>query len=154
MTITNVTRTARLYMRAELLTVQIRLRSEARRLVLVGFAGFLAVLGVGLINLALYAALQSIWGPVWTPLALGGLDIVLAAIALVAAALQKPGPELAMAEEMRTLAGNALEEQVHAGVPGASLLGGLTGDTSAARLLIPVVTTIIGALRKRKEAKG
>ena len=30
-----------------------------------------------LVNVAFYAALVSVWGPVWTPLALGGADLAL-----------------------------------------------------------------------------
>ena len=154
MSIATIARTARLYLRAEMLAAQIRLRTESHRLMLVGLAAILAVLGVGLVNLAVYAALKSVWGPVWTPLALGGADLLLAVIALIAAALKKPGPELKVAEEMRELAGAALEEQMQGGFTPTSLLGGLAGgDTSTARLLIPMITTIIGALRRRKETK-
>jgi len=154
MSIATIARTARLYMRAEMLAAQIRLRTEAHRLMLVGLAVVLVALGVGLINLAVYGALKSVWGPVWTPLALGAGDLMLAIIALTAAALKKPGPELQVAEEMRELAGAALEEQMQGGLTPAGLLGGLAGgDTSTARLLVPMITTIIGALRKRKETK-
>ena len=90
---------------------------------------------------------------VWTPLALGLIDMAVAAIALIAAAMQKPGPELEVAEEMRTLAGTALEEQFHSGVSVGGLAGNLVGgDATAARLLIPVITTIVGALRRRKDS--
>ena len=153
MNMSNIARTARLYLRAEMMVAQIRMRSEGRRMALVGLALFLVVLGFGLLNIAFYAAIVSVWGPVWTPLALGLIDMAVAAIALIAAAMQKPGPELEVAEEMRTLAGTALEEQFHSGVSVGGLAGNLVGgDATAARLLIPVITTIVGALRRRKDS--
>lgn len=154
MSVTNIARTARLYLRAELLAARIRMRAETQRIMLLGLAGALAVLGLVLINVAFYAALVSVWGPVWTPLALGGADIALAVIAIVAAALQKPGPELQVAEDMKTLAGAALEEQLQSGFSVQGLMGGLGSGSSGARLLIPLITTLIGIMKKRKDAKG
>lgn len=70
------------------------------------------------------------------------------------AVLRKPGPELAVAEDMRSLAGTALEEQFQAGIPGANMLAGLTSgsDNTTLRLLVPIATTLIGAVRRRKAA--
>jgi hypothetical protein len=154
MSIANVTRAGRTYLRAEMLVARIRMRAEAQRLLLTAMAAVLGLMGLCFINIALYAALSAQWGPVWTPLALGVLDIVLAAAALVIAAARKPGPELAIAEEMKAMAGAAVEEQAQAGIGAASLIGGLTGGESSARLLIPLVTSLIGAIRRRKQAQG
>ncbi len=152
MSIANVTRAGRAYLRAEMLVARIRMRAEAQRLLLTAMAAVLGLMGLAFINIALYAALSTAWGPIWTPLALGLLDIALAVLALAAAASRTPGPELALAEEMKAMAGVALEEQVQAGFGAASLLGGLAGGESSARLLVPLVTTLIGALRRRKQA--
>ncbi|MCB1431777.1 MAG: hypothetical protein KDK75_04860, partial [Alphaproteobacteria bacterium] len=96
----------------------------------------------------------SVWGPVWTPLALGGADLALAIIAIVAAALQRPGPELQVAEDMKALAAAELEEQLQGGFTMQGLMGGLGGaGASNARLIIPLVTSLISILKKRKEAK-
>jgi hypothetical protein len=154
MSLTNITRAARVYIRAELMVARIRMRSETQRLMFLGVAVGLAFLGLILINVALYAALLSLWGPVWTPLALGVADLVLAVLAVVAAALQKPGPELAAAEEMRSLASATLEEQMQGGLSVPGLMGQLAGDSSTARLLVPLVTTLIGVLKKRKAKEG
>jgi len=154
MSVNNIARTARLYLRAEFLAARIRLRSETQRILLLGLAGALAVLGLVLVNVAFYAALVSVWGPVWTPLALGGADLALAIIAIVAAALQRPGPELQVAEDMKALAAAELEEQLQGGFTMQGLMSGLGGaGASNARLIIPLVTSLISILKKRKEAK-
>lgn len=154
MSIAQVTRAGRAYLRAELLVARIRMRAEAQRLMLTAMAAVLGLMGLGFINIALYAALVAAWGPVWILLALGLLDLGLAAAAFIVAALRKPGPELALAEEVKTMAGEALEEQAQAGFGAASLIGGLAGGDSTARMLVPLVTTLIGALRKRRQTQG
>ena len=64
------------------------------------------------------------------------------------AASAKPGPELAMAEDLRKAAAAALEEDFHSG----QSLGAFAGESNAARLLIPTIGLIIGALRRKKPA--
>ena len=70
------------------------------------------------------------------------------------AALPKPGPELGLAEDMRCPAGTALEDQFQTGIPDANLLAGLASgsDNVTLRPLVPIATTLIGAVRKRKAA--
>lgn len=154
MTLANLTRAGRAYLRAELLVARIRMRAEARRLLLTAMAAVLGLMGLGFINIALYAALSAQWGPVWTPLALGIIDITLAIVALLIAASRKPGADLALAEEIKAMAGTALEEQAQAGFGAASLIGGLAGGEGPARLLIPLLTSLIRAIRRRKPVQG
>ncbi len=155
MSLVTIARAARAYLHAELLAARIGMRAETRRIMLLALATVLALMALAFLNIGLYAALLSLWGPVRTPLALAILDLALAGLALAAAALAKPGPELAMAEEVKALSGAALEEQLAQGLPAFNPLGGMAqGDNSTARLLIPLATTLVGMLRKRKEAKG
>lgn len=157
MNIPAIVRSARLYVKVELLIAQIRLRNEVRRIALIAFAAVLALLGIGLINMALFAALESLWGPVWTPLALGLFDFALAGLALLVAATRHPGPELAMAEDMRDMTAATLEREIQVTLPsGGSLLGAIAGggNSTAARVLVPVVGTIIAAMRRRKDEGG
>lgn len=148
MSLANVTHAARVYARAEMLTARIRLEASARRIIAVAVAVFLALIGLVFVNIALYAAMLAAWGPVWTPLSLALLDFALAGVAVGFAALSGPGRELVLAEEMKTVAGEALEEQVQAVIPGAGLMG-MAGDSASLRLLVPLVTTIAGLLRRK-----
>ena len=152
MNIQNLSRHARLLVRSELLAVQAKLAFAMRRSVLTLLALMLAGLGLVFVNIGLFAFLTPLWGPVWTPMGLGLINIGLAAVALIIAAMMKPGAELALAEELRNVAGEALEAEFRS----APLMGTLTGglDRSAmAGLLLPAITSIIGALAKRRAAK-
>jgi hypothetical protein len=153
MSLVTLAKAGKAYLRAEMLASRIRMRTEARRLMLLGLATVLALMALAFLNIGLYAALLNLWGPVWTPLSLAALDLLLALIAIVAAAMTRPGPELDMAEEVKALSGAALEDQLAQGIPALNLLGSVAhGDSSTARLLIPLATTLVGILRKRKEA--
>jgi hypothetical protein len=148
MNLQSLARNARLYARAEGLVAEIRLRLLARKLVFSVLAVAIALLGLVFVNIALFNYLESTWGPVWTPLALGLVNFALAVPVLLIAASAKPGPELAMAEDLRKAAAAALEEDFHSG----QSLGGFAGESNAARLLIPTIGLIIGALRRKKPA--
>lgn len=148
MNLQSLARNARLYARAEGLVAEIRLRLLVRKLVLSVLAVAVSLLGLVFINIALFNYLVSAWGPVWTPLALGLVNFALAFPVLLIAASAKPGPELAMAEHLRKAAAAALEEDFH----GGQGLGSLAGESNAARLLIPTIGLIIGALRRKKPA--
>jgi hypothetical protein len=152
MNLQSLARNARLYARAEGLVAEIRLRLLARKLVLSVLAVAISLLGLVFVNLALFNYLETAWGPVWTPLALGLANLALAVPVLLFASTAKPSPELAMAEDLRKAAAAALEADFHTGQNLADSLGGLTGESNAARLLIPTIGFIISALRRKKPA--
>ena len=148
----SLARNARLYARAEGLVAEIRLRLLARKLVLSVLAMAIALLGLVFLNIGLFNYLGSAWGPVWTPLALGLANLALAVPVLLFASTAKPSPELAMAEDLRKAAAAAVEADFHTGQSLAGSLGGLAGESNAARLLIPTIGLIISALRRKKPA--
>lgn len=155
MSIQTITRAIRLSIRSEALVAEIRLLTYARKVMLASLAFLAALIGFAFINLALFEYLQSLWGPVATPLAIGLGNIAFAALILLAAKLVKPGPELAMAEEIRSLSGRALEAEFQPGQAATGVLGALTNanDASMVRLLVPTVISIINAMRRSKEAQ-
>jgi hypothetical protein len=155
MNVQTIVRQARLYVRAETLIAEVRFRIYLRKIALATVALSVALLGFVMLNIAMFAYLQSLWGPVWTPLALGLADLTLAAIAIAAAFATKPGPELALAEELRKSSAASLEAGFQAGGEAQGILGTLAGrsiETQAASLLIPAISSIISALRRRKKS--
>jgi hypothetical protein len=154
MNVQTIIRHARLYVRAETLVAEIRLRVHLRKMALAMTALAVALLGLVMLNVAMFEFLQSLWGPIWTPLALGLANFAIAAIAIAVAAATKPGPELALAEELRKTSTAGLEAGFQSAGGDAGLLGILTGrsiETHAASLLIPAISSIIAAMRRRKK---
>jgi hypothetical protein len=155
MNVQTVVRQARLYVRAETLIAEIRFRIYLRKIALATVALSVALLGLVMLNIAMFTYLQSLWGPVWTPLALGLANLALAIIAMVAAIAAKPGPELALAEELCKSSSAGLEAGFQSGGEAQGILGTLTGrsmEAQAANLLIPAISSIISALRRRKKS--
>jgi hypothetical protein len=148
----SLARSARLYARAEALVAEIRFRLFFRKLALSVLATGIALLGLVLLNLGLFKLLETAWGPVWTPLILGLANLVLAVLLLLLASFTKPGPELAMTEDLRKATAAALEAEFAVGQSGAGDWSGNTGTSNAAQLLVPTLALIIGALRRKKPA--
>ena len=150
MNIHSLAKNSQLYFRAEILVAEIKLRFYFRKLALAVLAVAVALIGMALLNLSLFRALDASWGPIWTPLILGLANFALAIIAILIAVAMKPGPELAMAEDLRKLSATAVEADFQGGQVLGGLLGGNSFETGAARLLIPALASIIGALRRKK----
>jgi len=157
MNVQALARNFRLYMRATSLAAEIRLRLQLRKTVLAVLALAMAVAGLVMIDLAAFRALETAWGPLWTPLALGLANLALAAALGLAILAVKPGRELVAANDLRQMAYNAMEADLRSVQEGSGLLSGLLGGSTemqAARLLIPVISTIIGALRLRRKPES
>lgn len=146
MNIHSFAKNTQLYVRSEALVAEIKLRVYFRKLGLAVFAGAVALLGLTLLNISLFRALETAWGPIWTPLFLGLGNFALAVIALLIAATAKPGPELAMAEDLRKLSAKAVEADLQS----TQSVGGGLIEAGAARLLIPALASIIGTMRRKK----
>lgn len=149
MNFNNLSRHIRLIVRGELLLLQAKLAFALKRSAFVGFALLFAGLGLVFLNIGVYAWLLPVWGAVWTPAGLGLINLALAAAALVIAAVVKPGPDMALAEEIRNMAAESIETEVRS----APLMGGLGGG-SMAGLVLPAISTIIGAMARRRKDKA
>lgn len=152
MNLNNLSRHIRLIIRGELLLVQAKMAFAMRRSVFVAFALLFAGLGLVFLNMGLFAWLSPLWGPVWTPVGLGLINVALAAAALALAAFMKPGPEMALAEEIRNMAAESIETEIRA----TPLMGSLVGAerTAVAGLILPAITAIIGSLARRRREKA
>jgi hypothetical protein len=64
MNIQSLAKNTQLYVRAEVLVAEIKLRLYFRKLALAVFAVAVALLGLALLNLSLFHALEAAWGPI------------------------------------------------------------------------------------------
>lgn len=152
MNLQKLSRDVKLVVRGEMLVVQAKLAFAMRRSLFAALALIFAGLGIVFVNIGLFAFLSPIWGPVWTPVGLGLINMALALAAIGYAAVMKPGPELALAEEIRNMAGSEIETEVRSASLSGMLGAGI--DRPAAALLVPAVTAIVGALARRRRAKS
>lgn len=152
MSFNNLSRHIRLIIRGEMLMLQAKLAFTLRRSVVVVLALLFAGLGLVFVNMGLFAWLSPIWGPVWTPAGLGLINVALAGVALAIALFMKPGPEMALAEEIRNMAADSIETEIRS-APLMGTLGGLE-RSAVSSLVLPAVSSIIGALARRRKEKA
>jgi hypothetical protein len=88
-----------------------------------------------------------------TPLAIGIADLLLAGVASIMAIRARPGAELAVAEEMRKAVTAELDADLRSVSQVQNLLSGSL-EARTAQLLIPAISAIIGALRKKRQARS
>ena len=152
MSLNNLSRHIRLIVRGEMLMVQAKVAFAMRRSAFIALALLFAALGLVFLNMGLFAWLSPIWGPVWTPAGLGLINVSLAALALALAFALKPGPEMALAEEIRNMAAESIETEIRS----TPLMGGLVGGerSAVAGLVLPAITAIIAGLAKRRREKA
>lgn len=147
MNIAPLVRNARIYVRAEIIAAEARLTARLRQTGWMAVAIALVVIGLVLADIALFAALTPLLGPVGAPAVLALANFALAAMVFAAALTMRPGPELDLAEDLRRSAAAAIEDEVRsrAGGVGSRLL-----SAGAAQLFVPTLSTVIGALKRRK----
>lgn len=154
--------------KVESLIARTRLSLVARRFVLLALAGLIAVFGLGMADLAGFFQLQTTLGSVWAAAIVALADFLIAGAIALYAASAKPGPEMQLAMEVRTLAINSLQDDARELEAGAKALSQqirevkdtISGfvsspfDAAAQRLLLPAVIGIIKGLRARHSKTG
>lgn len=154
MSVHTIVRILRLYLRSELLVGEIQLKVLARKIALLTFAALIVLMALVFLNIAAYQLLLASWGPIKAPFILAIANIFLAIILVIVAASTKPGPDLAAARELRDLTSATLESELKSN-PAAAALGSISGINGftgwdSARFLVPIISTIIRSLRRRK----
>ncbi|MCY0147224.1 hypothetical protein OEG84_05730 [Hoeflea sp. G2-23] len=154
MSIHSTVRILRLYLRSELLVGEIRLKVQVRKLTLMFFAALIVLMALVFLNIAAYQLLLANWGPIKAPFILAVANMLLAIILVVIATSTRPGPDLAAARELRDLTSATLETELKSN-PAAAALGSMAGINGlngwdSARFLVPIISTIIRSLRRRK----
>lgn len=133
--------------RADTLIATIWLTAAAKRGVLLALAALIAALGVGMLDVAAYFAIEPHVGAVWAAASVAGVDFVIAALLALAALLIRPGRDLELALELR---GNAVEQ--------LTSLAANPMDLAGQALMGPLTSMLLRALRsaagRAPKAKG
>ena len=152
--------------RAEKAILRINLQTFAKQAVLFAVGIILILLAVAMLNVAIYVALSEHYGPVAGALVVSAINGVLAVILMVVANRTKPGPEAAMAKEIRDLAVteiNADVEEIRQNLNDVKddlkgirsgfggLLGGGGGSSFGLLNLGHLLDLLISSLRKSKK---
>ncbi len=162
-----IIRNLRVLWRAESIVAEVRMRQMVARVGLRTAAVALGLFGVMMGNLAVFFALQQVWGPIWAAATIGGLNIAVALLLFLVAAKMHAGRDLDVALEVRDLALRELEtdaQALQAQITGIGdeirgmkqTLGDVIRhplDAALPQLLVPLAGAVIKALRRSTAAK-
>lgn len=156
MDIDGIVRNLRVLVRANTITAGIHGRQLATRTGLTAFAALVGAFGVVMLGIALFFALETIWGSVWAAVAVGGLNVALAAVLVAIAARVRPGREMELAAEVRDAALDSLVGSVReAGSEVSAIAHAIRhplDSAAVASLATPLVSVLLKAARKEKAA--
>jgi predicted membrane-bound spermidine synthase len=154
----HLARSLKVAWRSERLLIANEFRLTLQKVQLSALAGLVAILGLVMINLAVFFALVPQIGQPLAALCVGAGDLVLAIVLIVRAGSLKPAPEVEMIKEVRAMAFadieeelslaeaevKALKSEVHAFVrnPVDTLLSGAVG---------PMVEAVFRGIASRKK---
>lgn len=147
-----VFRHLRILWRVEATIAEARLHLTLRRAVLYAFAGLIAVFGLGMLNVAVFFAFASHWGPIWAAVFAACGDFVLALAVAGLALGTRSGTHINNALELRQAALDGIDGEL-SGLrdPLAWLGGGRNAiDKALPAVVVPLLTAIIRTLRKAK----
>jgi hypothetical protein len=101
----------RILARAEMALARIKVQRTGFQAALFAVAALFALVGLALLNLAAYHALVPRLGPALAALAVGGVNLLLAAIAVIVALKARPGrADEELAKEIRDLASDEIKK--------------------------------------------
>lgn len=152
-------------LRAERAILRINLQTVAKQIILYAVGIVLILLAVAALNVAIYVTLSETYGRGAGAFIVSAINAILAVFIMIVANRTKPGPEIAMATEIRDLAVSEINtdvenvrqnlneiktdvEQIRSGFSG--LLGGGGGSSFGLLNFAPLLDLLISSLRKSK----
>jgi len=150
----NIVRNLRVLWRADSIIAETKLRQFAARSGLLAVAALITVFGLIMLDMAVYFALDPIWGRVWAALVVGIANIILAAVLVFAALRIQPGREIELAGEIHQVAIDALAAEAKSAEAEIANLTRLVKhpfDSALPGLIVPLASIVMKALRKTEK---
>ncbi len=153
-----LTHSLKVIWRSERLLRENEFRQTSLKIQLSALAGLIALFGLVMLSLAAFFALVPTIGQAYAALAVGGADLIFAALLVLFAQAIKPAPELDAIREMRDYAlGDLQEEVAHAEQELISVRDDITSfirsplDGLLPGMLGPLISGAARGLRQRGE---
>lgn len=138
---------------ADAVVVNSYARYILKKSALCALSAFIAICGIGLLELASFWLLEPSLGPAGAVAVLGAVNVFVALLVFAVAVLLKPGPEFSFALDVRKSAIQALEQDVSpmAGRPDASAF--TVGEALVSAVVLPLLVTLLRNFKTAQSAK-
>ncbi|MFS8039048.1 hypothetical protein ACI7BZ_19175 [Xanthobacter sp. AM11] len=145
-------RNLRILLRADLIIAEIHLRRLTAKSGLYAFAALVGGFGAVMLGIAGFLALEQVYGPILAATISGAAGMVLAVLLVLVGASLKPGRELDVANEVHTVALEAVSRDLKAAEAGVSRIVGIVRnpfDSALPAVLMQVFGMVLKAVRGR-----
>ncbi|MBY0560473.1 hypothetical protein [Hyphomicrobium sp.] len=120
---------------------------------LCAISAFIAICGLGLLELASFWLLEPSLGPAGAVAVLGAVNVFVALLVFAAAVLLKPGHELSFALTVRKSAIQALEQDVSPMAGRADAAAFTMGEALVSAVVFPLLATLLRNFKGAQPAK-
>jgi len=151
MRVDNMIQSLRVLAKADAMIAEAAFKTRLSQLALRGMALGIAVFGLVMIGVAIFFALQDIWGTIRAAVAVGLGSLVFAGLIVAFSSYRRPGRELQLAQDMHKMALESLVEEAR--LAGSDLAGirGLVRSAAQGTLLgtiAPIVRLLLRVLNR------
>lgn len=160
MRIDNMIQSLRVLAKADAMIAEAAFKARVWQFALCGIALAIAVFGLGMIGMAIFLALQDVWGTMWAAVAVGLGSFVLAGLIVALSSYRRPARDLQLAQDMHKMALDSLVEEARLAGSDIASIQGLVRSAAKGTLIgtiAPVVRLLLrwlsrsGAATQRTE---
>jgi hypothetical protein len=154
--IDNMIQSLRILAKADAMIAESVFKARLSQIALRGTALCIFIFGLVMFGIAVFFALESIWGTIWAAVAVGLGSILVSAFILLLSTYRRPGSELQMAHDMHKMALDSLVDEARLAGNDLSSIRNLVRSATEGTLLgtiAPIAALLLRFLRRSSAAK-
>jgi hypothetical protein len=155
MRVDSMIQSLRILVKADAMIAEAAFKTRLSQIALHGMALGIAVFGLVMIGLAIFFALQDIWGTIRAAVAVGLGSLMLAGVIVAFSSYRRPGRDLQLAHDMHKMALDSLLEEARLAGQDFSSIRGLMRSAAQGTLLgtlAPIVSLVLRLLKRSDAA--
>jgi hypothetical protein len=151
MRVDNMIQSLRVLVKADAMIAEAAFKTRLSQIALHGMALGIGVFGLVMIGLAIFFALQDIWGTIRAAAAVGLGCLMLAGVIVAVSSLRRPARDLQLAQDMHKMALESLIEEARLAGQDFSSIRGLVRSAAQGTLLgsiAPIISLLLRLLNR------
>jgi hypothetical protein len=152
MRIDNIIQSLRVLARADAMIAEAALKARLSEIMLRATAFSICLFGLFMLGIAVFFALQDLWGAIWAAVAVGSGSLALSGLVVLFSAHRRPRADLQIAYDMHKMAFDSLVEETRLAGSDLTMVRGLLRGATEGTLVgavVPLVSLLLRFLRRR-----